>query len=65
MPSSEVDVHKRNQAGNQGPLCKQVPWTEDVIMADNIDLLTCVFCLRLLAKDAVIYGNQRRPSRKW
>jgi hypothetical protein len=63
-----TEVHKRNQAGNQGPVCLKVQpqlADTDVIMDDNIDLVTCIYCLRILAKDAVLYGNARRPERKW
>jgi hypothetical protein len=59
-------VHKRNHRTG-GPLClgAGASQTDDVTMHDNIDVLTCVSCLRMLAKDAVIYGNGRRPSREW
>lgn len=35
------------------------------IMVADIDRVDCVECLRALAKDAVLYGRDRRPKRGW
>jgi len=62
-----MDVHKRHNLTN-APVCFQnepTRRTDGVIMADDINDVTCFLCLRMLARDAVIYGNQRRPKRKW
>ena len=58
-------IHKMNNL-KQKPVC----WGNDfqpiaVQMAQDIDQVTCVDCLRMLAKDAVLYGRDRKPGRKW
>jgi hypothetical protein len=61
-----MTVHKRNNATGQ-PVC----WTrlekkdDSIEMAYEIDDVDCVFCLRALVKDAVIYGVVRKPGKKW
>lgn len=64
-----MTTHKRNQAGPRiGPLCLdkfRKPTPEGTLMADEIDEIDCVNCLRMLAKDAVLYGRDRRPRRTW
>jgi hypothetical protein len=57
-------------AQNHLPVCWQTKdmrgLTQEVfVVGSNIDNIDCVLCLRLLAKDAVLYGNRRKPSRKW
>lgn len=59
-------VHKRNNATNK-PVC-WVPGylkPDSIEMASEIDDVDCVLCLRQLVKDAVIYGVDRKPKRKW
>jgi hypothetical protein len=59
-----LDVHKRNNLRNT-PVCFQNDPPMDVlIMTEEIDEVTCVMCLRMLARDAVIYGNARKPRRE-
>lgn len=63
-------VHKKNQPGNQDALCGKIIQpslleVETYYLSNNIDEITCVDCLRMLAKDAGKWGNRRRPSQKW
>lgn len=62
-PEKNNDTHKRSQL-TKGPLCMPRVRGESVYeVADNIDDIDCANCLRLLAKDAGRYGNERRPRR--
>jgi hypothetical protein len=59
-----MDKHKQNNITGM-PVCWDERQNIAIMMVKNIDDVTCVECLRRLAKDAVLYGNQRRPRRKW
>ena len=57
---AELIIHKRNQQTKR-PLCWGGVYRDFAMkMADNIDKINCVDCLRMLTKDAVIFGNGRR-----
>lgn len=49
------------------PVCWRGVNKEDEVVdvKTNIDDVDCVACLRMLAKDAVIYGVGRNPKRNW
>ncbi len=38
---------------------------EGLGLTQDIDLVDCVPCLRMLVKDAVLYGVGRKPNRSW
>jgi hypothetical protein len=59
-----VVIHKRNNLKGEQPLC----WhgenrTETFMSHPDVMVVDCVDCLRMLAKDAVLFGNQRRARR--
>lgn len=57
-------VHMRHNLKGR-PVCYRddTPFVPSAMMDNNIDNITCVDCLRDLAKAAVIYGNARRAMR--
>ena len=60
-----MDIHMRNSVSAYPiPVC----WNNHnrritAMITTDIDKVSCVSCLRMLAKDAVIYGNARRAKR--
>lgn len=56
-------THMRNNLKPNRPVCDQPDMT-DQSLSSNIDAVDCVTCLRLLVKDAVIYGVDRRVKKR-
>ena len=56
-------IHKRNTLKGR-PVCWDENLSIAIMMADNVDKVSCADCLRRLAKDAVIYGNGRRAKKR-
>jgi hypothetical protein len=52
-------IHMRNNLKPNQAVCEGGGPT----LVSNIDDVDCVLCLRLLVKDAVLYGRERRAKR--
>lgn len=58
----QITTHMRNSLKPDQSVCAQ-PDLTDQGLSNNIDNVDCVSCLRMLAKDAVVYGVDRIAQR--
>lgn len=59
----QYTTHMRNSLKPDQAVCAQ-PDLTDQGLSYNIDDVNCVSCLRMLAKDAVIYGRERKAKKR-
>lgn len=59
MAEISTTVHMRNNLQPNRGVCEAM----GMRFTSKIDEVDCVICLRKLAKDAVIYGRERRAQR--
>jgi hypothetical protein len=58
------ELHHFFNSGTKQPVCNTPFQGDDTVGSQDLDAVTCIECLRRLAKDAGRYGNGRRPMRR-